>query len=175
MMHGNEDGRHDESIAEPDGPANRGMVRSFQAQVGVPRSLTLALGLQMKLLLLATTVAVMAGCAAVESTPSVPADSRPDLAAFIRRADVVAQNVLDQHNSEVRVRSERERDRLDPIGEYSLSDYERHVAEAVDPDGRAYIDVSYRLTTPRGFRGHPSHFNVWVDWMSDEIRVFKGR
>lgn len=120
---------------------------------------------------------LLAGCAAVEPQKSryAAADSRPDLASYVERADEVAEEVLSEHNREVKVRLEREPQFRGLIGEYFLPEYERRVSERTDPDGNPIVDVSYKLTTPHGFLGHPAHFNVWVYKTSGKTRVFGGQ
>src|SRR5262249_48993 len=104
-------------------------------------------------------------------SPYVAVDSRVDLASFVVLADEVATKVLSEH----RARLERDPQLREQSGDYSLSEYKRRISERTDSDRKPIVDVSYRLTTPHLFLGHPSHFNILVYKTSGETRVFGGR
>jgi len=77
---------------------------------------------------------------------------------FISKTDIAAIEVLQEASQ-------------NPHRTYRIEEYSKkaHYME----DGK--ISVDYKLETSHVFRGHPSHFSIWINPETEELQVFKGR
>lgn len=123
----------------------------------------------MKSVLLLISVFLIVGCVHQPTeTQFFDASERPDLAHFVTKADITAEEILYEFNN-----SECSKELGE--GPFHLKEYTRHVAEdTYSCEQRPIVIVFYELQKPVTFFGHPQHFQVWIYKDTGETEWFGG-